>query len=153
EEMRKFLAACHGHRYEAVFVLLASTGTRIGEALGLTWSCVDLDAGTVRIERVLYRKPLVLRADGEEPYAMGEPKTRKSRRTLALPAGALAMLRSHRTRQRERQLASAVWLNEWDLVFTGEHGEPVGDRMVRFEFEALLDAAGISGRRVRLHDL
>jgi len=46
-----------------------------------------------------------------------------------------------------------VWLDDWDLVFTGEHGEPVSDRVVRYAFTDLLKQAEIVGRRIRLHDL
>lgn len=151
-EMRVFLAACQGHPFEALFVLLSATGVRIGEALGLTWRHVDLEAKSVRIERALYRTPVEAREDGAM-FMLSEPKTPKSRRTLAVPDGVMSVLRAHRARQLEHRLASEVWLNEWDLVFTGEHGEPVSDRVVRYEFHELLKAAGITDRRIRMHDL
>jgi len=154
EEMKRFLAACKGHSLEPVFVALGATGMRIGEALGLSWSHIDLQAGTVRIEQILYRMPVVARkADDDEVFALGEPKTEKSRRTLVLPAAAVAILKAHRTKEVERRLAAPAWLNEWDLAFTGDHGIPLSDRMVRYEFQGLLEKAGITGRRIRLHDL
>lgn len=84
--MQRFLAQCCGHEFEPLFVTLSATGMRIGEALGVSWKRVDLEAGTLRVEQVLYRTPLASRIDGEV-YALGEPKTEKSRRTLVLPAG------------------------------------------------------------------
>lgn len=152
EEMKKFMATCQGHSLSALFVALSATGMRIGEALGLSWKHIDLEAGTVRIEQMLYRTPLASREDGVM-FALGEPKTDKSRRTLAIPAGAIAVLRAHRTKEVERRLAAAVWLNQWDLAFTGEQGVPLSDRMVRYEFQDLLKKAEITGRRIRLHDL
>jgi integrase len=86
-------------------------------------------------------------------FALGEPKTEKSRRTLALPAAAVAVLKAHRASEVERQLAAPVWLNQWNLVFTGDQGVPLSDRAVRYAFQDLLEQAGITGRRVRLHDL
>lgn len=153
DEMKRFLATCHGHPLEPVFVVLGATGMRIGEALGLSWKHVDLDTGTVRIEQILYRTPVVARKEDGDSFALGEPKTEKSRRTLALPAAAVAVLKAHRTRAIERRLAAPVWLNEWDLAFTGDQGRPLSDRMVRYEFQDLLKQAGITGRRIRLHDL
>jgi integrase len=41
--------------YRPVFELLAFTGLRIGEALGLTWADVDLDAGLLSVHRQLSR--------------------------------------------------------------------------------------------------
>lgn len=145
EEMRQFLGACEGHRLQALFLLSAATGMRIGEVLGLTWEAVDLDAGTVRVEHTLYR------IGGE--FQLAEPKTEQSRRSIAIPAQVVVALQAHRKRQIEERLASPVWMNEWGLVFTGVHGQPVGDRVVRYEFAALLEAAKITGRRIRLHDL
>lgn len=150
--MKKFLATCQGHPLNALFVALSATGMRVGEALGLSWKHIDLEAGTVRIDQMLYRTPLASRADSEM-FALGEPKTEKSRRTLALPAGAVAVLRGHRTKEVERRLAAAAWLNRWDLAFTGEQGVPLSDRRVRYEFQSLLKRAEITGRRIRLHDL
>jgi integrase len=42
DELRRFLTAMSGDRLEAAFTLLATTGMRRGEVLGLRWSDVDL---------------------------------------------------------------------------------------------------------------
>ena len=90
---------------------------------------------------------------GGDSFALGEPKTEKSRRTLALPAATITVLKAHRTKEIERQLAAPVWLNEWDLAITGDQGAPLSGRMVRYEFQDLLKQAGITGPRIQLHDL
>lgn len=58
-------------------------GLRQGEALGLKWSDVDLDAGTLRVERTLVRSP-------GEGLVFGTPKSKASRRIIPLPAMTLA---------------------------------------------------------------
>lgn len=59
DEVRTWLAALDADEYarrhdlpELARFMLA-TGVRIGEAVGVTWADVDLDAGTVRIERTI----------------------------------------------------------------------------------------------------
>jgi integrase len=81
---------------------LLYTGMRLGEALALTWACVDLE-----------RKVVTIRAS----YAAGEttsPKSGKSR-TVPLPDAAVAALRAQQlvTGERER-----VWTREDDRQVT-----------------------------------
>ncbi len=99
-QARKLLDAAKGDRYEALYVLCLTAGLRQGEALGLRWSDVDLDAGTLRVNRQLQR----VRRDGERSGTLefSEPKN-ASRRTVGLPQRALSALRSHRKRQLEEK--------------------------------------------------
>jgi len=68
---------------------------RQGELLGLKWDDVDLDNATIRVRRTLTRH------GGK--VALGEPKTRESRRTFRLTHKVVEALRSHRTRQLEEK--------------------------------------------------
>jgi integrase len=56
-----------------MFVVFALLGLRRSEVLGLMWSDVDLEAGTLQIRRGLQR------VGGK--LVTSEPKTRRSRRT------------------------------------------------------------------------
>ncbi len=47
EQAKAFLAAVQGDRYEALYVLAIHYGLRQGELLGLKWSDVDLEEGTL----------------------------------------------------------------------------------------------------------
>ncbi len=50
DDIRKFLAAIRGHRYETLYTVTVFTGLRQGEVLGLTRDCVDFErsrAGTI----------------------------------------------------------------------------------------------------------
>lgn len=55
EETRYILHCLEGEplKWQAFILLLIDTGCRRGEACGLQWQAVDLDAGTVTIERNL----------------------------------------------------------------------------------------------------
>jgi integrase len=78
EQARGFLRAARGDRFEALYVLSLTTGLRMGEALGLRWSDIDLDAGTLRVSRQVQR----MREGGGLVFS--EPKN-AIRRTLELP--------------------------------------------------------------------
>jgi integrase len=100
EQARTCLDAARGDRYEALYLLCLMAGRRQGEALGLKWSDIDLDAGTLRVNRQLQR----VRRDGEKSgqLVFSEPKN-ASRRTVGLPQRAVEALRSHRKRQLEEE--------------------------------------------------
>jgi integrase len=53
EQARAFLAAAHGDRFEALYVLAVHCGLREGELLGLKWDDVDLETGVLRVRRTL----------------------------------------------------------------------------------------------------
>ena len=104
DQARTFLDAIRGDRYEALYTLCLMAGLRQGEALGLKWSDVDLDAGTLRVNRQLQR----VRRDGNKSGKLefSEPKN-ASRRTVGLPQRAVAALSSHRKRQIEEEAKDA----------------------------------------------
>jgi integrase len=58
------LDTARGDRFEALYVLSLTVGLRMGEALGLRWSDIDLDAKTLRMSRQLQR----MRDGGELGY-------------------------------------------------------------------------------------
>jgi integrase len=132
-----------GDRLEALYSVALTMGLRQGEALGLCWEEVDLKMGYLRISKQLQR------FDGETRLV--EPKTARSRRTLALPAFIARSLREHRDRQlKEREAAGSKWI-ESDLVFTTATGKPIDATRISKDFHRHLDRAGIAQRR--FHDL
>src|SRR5215470_1412538 len=76
-------------RWYPLWVLLGTTGLRIGEALGLKWSDVDLLAGRLRVRRALQRQ----RGRG---LVFVEPKSVTSRRCVELPQLAIPVLKQQR---------------------------------------------------------
>ena len=96
EQARRFLRAAREDRFEALYVLSLTTGLRMGETLGLRWSDVDLDAGTLRVSRQVQR----MREGGGLVFS--EPKN-ASRCTVDLPQRAVEALRIHRKQQAEER--------------------------------------------------
>lgn len=149
EEAQRLIRASEGERLGALFVLAVTCGLRLGELLGLRWRDVDLDAGTLTVRQQLQW----VATDGKrrEPD-FSEPKSKKSRRTIALPTAALGALKSHRARQAEERLRLGEAWQDYDLVFTTEVGTPLSPSNVRNRaFLPLLQRAGLP--RVRIHDL
>jgi integrase len=71
-------------RFETLYVLAVTAGLRQGELLGLKWEDVDLRDGVVRVRRTLARH--------KGRLVLGEPKTKKSRRTVQLTQAAVEAL-------------------------------------------------------------
>jgi integrase len=148
EQARIFLDAARGDRYEALYLLCLMAGLRQGEALGLKWSDIDLDAGTLRVNRQLQR---VCR-DGEMSgrLVFSEPKN-ASRRTVGLPQRTVEALRNHRRRQLEEKLRAPHY-EDSGLVFATGKGTPLdAQNIVNRHFKPLLERAGLPP--VRFHDL
>ncbi len=143
EQARAFLQAIQGNRLEALFTVALSFGLRRGEALGLRWTDVDLEARTLRIKQQLQRL--------EGRLQLSEPKTKTSRRVLDLPDLLITKLREHRTRQLEDKLRAGSHWVETGLVFTTSLGTPIDPRNVKRRLDALLKEAGMP--HFRVHDI
>jgi integrase len=144
EEVGRLFRASRGHRLHTLWVLLATTGLRLGEALGLLWSDVDFDGGRLVVSRALQLQPGI-------GAVFVEPKTARSRRTVYLAPGTVSALSEHRRRQVEDQLALGPEWNDTGLVFTAPTGRPVDGTWAIKRFHRVLDLAGVP--RVRIHDL
>lgn len=144
DEAQRLIKAAKGDRMEARWLVGLALGMRQGEALGLWWDDLDLDAGLLRVRRALQR-----RHGGGLVFA--EPKTQRSKRTIPLPGQLADALREHYARQeQERITAGSLWRGS-PCVFTTPIGSPVDPRNDFREFKKLLDRGGLPS--VRLHDL
>lgn len=132
EQVRQLLDYVRGGRWEPLVATALATGMRQSELLGLKWGDVDLNAGTVRVQRQLGR-------DG----TFAEPKTAKGRRTIDLPTVRVASLREHKRQQNEeRLLVGPDWVHN-NLVFCTHQGKPLSQRNVLRAFKLILDRAGL----------
>ncbi len=143
QDARCVLEAARGRRNAARWSVALALGLRQGEALGLTWDAVDLDAGTLAVRQALQRQP-------GKGLVLVQPKSRAGRRTVALPGPLRDALRAHRAAQAaERIAAGSVWEDN-DLVFCQENGRPLDPRSDHRAWRALLAEAKV--RPARLHD-
>jgi integrase len=140
----KVLAAANGDALEALWHLALTTGMRRGELLGLRWSDVDLDVGTLSVRRTLSR-------GSTSRLEAGEPKTTAGRRRVALPASTVERLRRHATKQKELWLSVGPGYADRDLVFATVNGTPIHPNTLSRAYAKLIERAGVP--RIRFHDL
>jgi integrase len=143
DQLRTFLEGTRSNRYSAAYLLLATTGLRRGEALGLRWQDLDLDASRASIRQTI----IVIK----HTVMIGTPKTAKGRRTVTLDSGTVTALREHRKQQAaERLLMGAGWTDN-DLVFCHPDGAMVHPERFSRGFTEAVCRLGLP--RIRLHDL
>lgn len=112
-ETAKLLATAKGTRWYALRYLLATTGLRPGEALGLKWS--DVEGNKLRVQRSLVRL--------KKGWRLEDTKTDRSRRTVVLPASTVAVLHAHRVKQaQERLTVGGEYKHDLNLVFANGRG-------------------------------
>jgi integrase/predicted RNA-binding Zn-ribbon protein involved in translation (DUF1610 family) len=143
EQLQAFLVSVADDRLFALWRLLAMTGMRRGEALGLRWEDLDMEQGLVSIRRALVPVNGVAQ--------ISEPKTPRSRRTIALDPETLKALQNHAARQADKRSASGeAWL-ESGYVFVRDNGQELQPWVVSRAFRQYARAACLP--QIRLHDL
>jgi integrase len=142
-QLQRLLDATAGSRWHALWVLLGTTGMRLGEALGLKWDDVDLAEGRLVVRRTLMRHP-------GRGLLFAPPKTEKSRRTIHLSELARRTLLHHRLCEPDRRVRVKNWV-ETCVVFTNARGGPVEFGEINRALTRELRAAGLP--HIRVHDL
>jgi integrase len=143
EQLQAFLSAVSAERLSPLWHTIAMTGMRRGEALGLRWSDVDLEAG-----RLAVRRALIPNGRG---VIISEPKTAKGRRVVALDPGTVEVLKGQAARQLSKQ---QQWADSWSdssYVFTYENGEALDPESVSRYWRQALKRSLLPA--IRLHDL
>jgi len=152
QELAAFLERTAGDRYGYAWAFLATTGCRRGEALGLRWSDVDLDAASASIRQQVIPLPKP-GGVGREGRIVSGTKTGDAR-VIELDRRTVHALRTWRKAQAAERLLLDVDYADHGLVFPRFDGHPFHpeafsktfDRRVRLpEFDDL--------PIIRLHDL
>jgi integrase len=140
-QTRRFLTSITGHPLYTAFLVMALCGLRRGEAAGLRWSDLDLDAGLAYVTRQVQRVKGVL-----TPCPL---KTPASRRAVALAPEIVAALRALRQAQADYARANGIPPSRY--VFPGPGGGPLRPDYLTLTFGRLVKRSGLPP--VRLHDL
>lgn len=144
KQLRAFLDSTKATRLYPLWALMASTGMRRGEALGLRWDeDVDLDSGRVSISQNMVAAGYTV--------VIGEPKTRRGRRSIALDPDTIRILKDFRKKQAAERLAWGPAYEPSGYVFVRENGQPYHPNRITKMFETAVEAS--RQPRIRLHDL
>jgi integrase len=144
EELDRFLAHVAADRLFPMWRLAAWTGMRRGEVAGLTWRDIDLDAGTITVQRA---RVTVTSRDVRE----SKTKTGSGRRQVELDEETVAALEAWQERQRQER---DEWPGEWPshgLVFALQDGAALKPDWLTRWFQSHAKQAGLP--QIRLHDL
>lgn len=138
DELSRFLRHVADHQLGAAWRLMCATGMRRSELLGTRWPYVDIEAGTVTVVDT------VVPVSNRAVLRIGETKSRRSRRKIAIGPDTVAALRSHKAKQAAEALkAGSAWHNEHDLVFTDQLGRVVSPDWFTRATKSLAKDAGV----------
>jgi integrase len=145
EERDRFLAHVEGDPLHPLLATMIRTGIRRGEACGLRWMDLHLDAADpyLQVEQQLTFGP-------RGTFKVGEPKTKDSRRTVMLDPTTVVVLEAHRRRQREERMALGLGkARADDFAFASwdhrrQEWRPPLPNAVASRFERLCKAAGVT---------
>ena len=124
-----------------LWLLALSTGMRRGELLGLRWSDIDLDNGSL----VITRTRLVSNKGVHE----STPKSKTSNRIVSLDPELVTSLRAFYREQIKARLELGAWL-AGDLVATDLDGKPCHPLTLSRRWRRACESAGVPV--IRLHD-
>jgi integrase len=127
-------------RYRAMVVLGSWCSMRIGEILALTRADIDLQAGTVSVDKSAWEL-------GNRQRMVGPPKTAAGVRAMFIPPHVRDLIADH--------LDTFTGSDEADLVFVGINGQPVRRATVYTAWHRALEKAdlGKGAPEFRFHDL
>lgn len=143
EQIKAYLTAVEGHRWENIYILASATGMRESELLGLRWQDVDLEKGMIQVRQIV----VYIVGQGLQ---FSQPKSEKSIRPITLPEYAVIALRDQKERQTNLKKSMGQKWQEYGLVFTTNIGTPISPRNLIRHFKQVIKENDMPD--VRFHD-
>lgn len=152
-QIAAFFREAGNDEYCYLLRLIPFTGLREAEAMGLTWDCVDFEAGTLKINKQLVKRP-----NAAGGFTLAETKNSKIRVIRAAPM-VMQQLRLRQSEQIEQRFKAGElwqgWQNDKErktaLVFTTATGSNLSPQTVYNHCKKVLERIGAGDRCV--HDL
>ena len=145
EELEIFKNKIKDGHHEKLFLFALGTGCRMSECLGLRWSRIDLEKGTVTIDA-----QLGFQRKAGDPRKLAPTKNKKSRTFRVAPQIIDLLKRIKKEQSEERLKAGSSWQNPEGFVFTNAIGAPVAHNAVEERFHRVMVQTGL---KHRFHDL
>ena len=153
EQISNLLDKLDSEPYRNIYKVILFTGLRKGEALGITWDCVDTEKNILTIN-----KQLQLRKATDGGLVLAPLKNDKPR-ILSVPGFVIdAILEERDIQSKNKTTAGDAWLGyktdkerKTALVFTSQLGTPVDPRYVYYHYKKLAKLIDVPESRV--HDL
>jgi integrase len=146
------LSAAQGTEFDLFLNIALTLGLRRGEILGLRWTDIDINAGTISVRQTLKEeKRFTASGRANVTLVTDKPKTRASERTLKIGLNALSAIQRHREYvDGLRRVAGHAWTDsQW--VFVSVTGTPLHPSNVNHRFTRFCRDAQL--RHIRIHDL
>ncbi len=123
-----------------LILLLAYTGVRKGEALGLKWNNIDLENNKITVERTRDKK------------GARTPKTKNSYRTIRVDNILVSQLKLYRTWCKMTKLSFGKHISDDDFVFISyQSGTPTGENTLKYSFDRIIKKTKL--KRITPHGL
>lgn len=159
EEVDLFLEAARSSTLPAIWLAFVATGLRPQEMFALKWT--DIEQRIARVQRngayidaptTILNVQRAMKHVGKGRYEPSSTlKTKKSKRTVAIPQTLVDALNAHKRTQAEQMLAAGERFERNGYIFTNRNGRPLDVNNVRDLFHALCVKAKV--RKIRLYDL
>lgn len=134
-ELATFLSAVKEERLYAMWILVATTGMRRSEILGLRLDSLDLDNNALVVTNT--------RVVAAGQVHDGEGKSERSRRRLALDKATITVLRRHVRMVEEEMRAWGNAYNHNGLAFCWEDGTPIYPDTITVQLGRISDRLGL----------
>ena len=148
EDLGRLMTAANNTTWAVPVLLSCTTGLRRGEVLGLRWKDIDLENGRLRVSKALQS---VQDPEGTTALRLVDPKTDRSRRTVALPKITVERLRLAKREQAKRRLQIGIAWHDLNLVCDSGDGSPFHPDTFGKATKRLMSEAGFDPK-TRLHD-
>ena len=146
DDVIKFLEAIKNDRFGVIFYVTLFTGLRESEVLGLTWDCVDFEAGEILVNKQLAKTKHI---GGD--YTFTPTKNGKERYIPVAPTVLRTLTEYRKIQDGWKEAAGCAWNKDLNLVFTNEIGDHLVQDTVYTHFKKI--AAQIGKPDLRFHSL
>ncbi len=139
-QYKAFLSCLKGQPLFVPVLLAGSTGMRCGEILALKWSDIDLEKHLVHVQR-----------SKSFDNSLNVPKTKTSKRAIALIPFVVDALKSHALKQKANRLLFGENYFKSDFICTHANGKPLDTNYVAKTFPRKIKKYHFDV--IRFHDL